>query len=208
MSSTDNSEYKNVLIVGLGLSGTHTLESLSKSLPQTHRIVAITPIPGFWPPGALRASVVPGFEKNTIAPLSNLLSKDSRHRILQGYSVQELKQNSIVLDKSHEIFGKEIEFDYLILATGSSYPFPCRPPQDSTQDSIEGLFQSLQKDIASSSSILICGGGPVGLELAGEIAEHYNGSTSDREKKKITLVHSGEKFLDGNGWKRTPETPY
>lgn len=51
--------YKNVLIIGLGLSGTHALESLNKSLPTSHRIIAISPIPGYWPIAALRASVVP-----------------------------------------------------------------------------------------------------------------------------------------------------
>lgn len=51
--------YKNVLIIGLGLSGTHALESLHKTLPTSHRIIAISPIPGYWPVAALRASVVP-----------------------------------------------------------------------------------------------------------------------------------------------------
>ncbi|GAA5897582.1 NAD(P)/FAD-dependent oxidoreductase [Sporobolomyces salmoneus] len=194
-------DLKNVLIVGLGLSGTHTLEALSKLLPASHRIIAISPIPGYWPPGALRASVVPGFEKNTIAPLSKLLPPGSRHRIIEGHSVSEVKDTSVVLDKAHEEFGTEISFDYCVLATGSVYPFPCRPPPGSTEESIKELFQSLQSQIASSSSILVVGGGPVGLEFAGEVAEYYNGSTSDREKKKVTLVHSGKKFLAGEGWK-------
>ncbi|GAA5876986.1 hypothetical protein JCM16303_006360 [Sporobolomyces ruberrimus] len=185
---------KNVVIVGLGLSGTHTLESLSKTLPSSHRIIAISPIPGYWPVAALRAAVIPNYEKNTIAPLSHLLPADSRHRILEGYSVEEVKDHSIVLDKSHPDFGKEIEFEYMVLATGSSYPFPCRPPPGSTESSIVELFSSLQKQIAKSSSVLVLGGGPVGIELAGEIAEYYNGSPG-REGKKVTLVHNGPRFL-------------
>lgn len=143
---------------------------------------------------------------------------------MQGYSVEEVKERSIVLDDTHEDFGREIEFDYMILATvsflfslfklpgraltpresilqGSKYPFPCRPPPGrSTEESILELFRKLQGEIAEASSVLICGGGPVGLELAGEIAEYYN-TNSSRQKKKVTLIHSGKRILAGEGWK-------
>ncbi|GAA5941535.1 NAD(P)/FAD-dependent oxidoreductase [Sporobolomyces koalae] len=191
---------KNVVIVGLGLSGTHAFESLSKALPPTHRIVAVSPIPGYWPIAALRASVVPGFEHNTIAPLDHLLPAGSRHRILQGYSVSRLADNSIVLDKPHDEFGSEISFDYLVLATGSSYPFPCRVPNDSTETSIVEQFKHLQTAIAESKSILVLGGGPVGIEFAGEVAEYYRTSSGDK-KKEITLVHSGERLIQDEGFK-------
>ena len=58
-----------------------------------------------------------GYEKNTVASLDHLLPADSRHKILQGYSIESLNERSVVLDKEHEEFGKEIEFDYCILST-------------------------------------------------------------------------------------------
>jgi len=142
---------------------------------------------------------------------------------LQGYSVEEVKERSIVLDDTHEEFGREIEFDYMVLATvsflfslfrlpgraltprepilkGSRYPFPCRPEERGTEESIKEQFRKLQGEIAEASSVLICGGGPVGMELTGEIAEYYN-TNSSRQKKKITLIHSGKRFLAGEGWK-------
>jgi apoptosis-inducing factor 2 len=41
----------------------------------------------------------------------------------------------------------------------------------------------------SSQSILVVGGGSVGVELAGEIATDYPG-------KKVTLVHKGPRLLE------------
>ena len=67
-----------------------------------------------------------GYEANTIAPLSHLLPSGSRHRILEGYSVDHVKERSIVLDKSHEEFGLEIEFEYMVLATVSPLHVPSR----------------------------------------------------------------------------------
>ncbi|GAA6006294.1 hypothetical protein JCM11491_002098 [Sporobolomyces phaffii] len=198
MSATD---YKNVVIVGLGLSGVHALETLSKALPSSHRILAISPIPGFWPVSALRSSVVPGYEKNSIAPLDHLLPAGSRHKILEGYSVDSLQDQSVTLDRAHPELGREIEFDYCVLATGSSYPFPCRPPPGSTEESIAELFKKLQAEIAESESVLILGAGPVGIELAGEISEYYDGSSTDKAKKRVTLVHSGSRYIEQEGFK-------
>ena len=46
------------------------------------------------------------------------------------------------------------------------------------------LFQ-----VAKSDRIVVIGGGPVGLELVGELATDY-------PKKKITLMHNREEILD------------
>jgi apoptosis-inducing factor 2 len=46
-----------------------------------------------------------------------------------------------------------------------------------------------KQKIESSRSILVVGGGPVGVELAGEIATDYPG-------KKVTLVHKGPRLLE------------
>eukprot|EP00955_Chlamydomonas_euryale_P065731 359328-Chlamydomonas_euryale.AAC.10 len=49
--------------------------------------------------------------------------------------------------------------------------------------------QETSAKVAAAKNIVIVGGGPVGVELAGEILEYYVG-------KKITLVHSGERLLE------------
>jgi NADH dehydrogenase FAD-containing subunit len=53
--------------------------------------------------------------------------------------------------------------------------------------------------INSAGSILIVGGGPTGVELAGEIA-------FDFPDKKVTLVHSGSRLLEFIGTKASDKT--
>ncbi|GAA5874581.1 hypothetical protein JCM1840_002236 [Sporobolomyces johnsonii] len=195
--------FQNIVCIGVGLAGTTAIEALADSLPPSHRIVAIAPVPGYWQIAALRAAVVPKWEDKLVAPLTNIFSTGSRHVILEGTSVVELRKNSVVVDKAHPELGfegTEIEFDKCIIATGCSYPFPCHPLPGSSASDIVDQLRSLQSQIAASSSILIIGGGPVGIELAGEVAEYYNGKDG-RKKKTITLVHSRERFITEEGFK-------
>lgn len=56
------------------------------------------------------------------------------------------------------------------------------------------LYNTLQAKIVRSQQILIIGGGPVGVELAGEIA-------TDFPDKEVTLVHSQPTLLQPNVFK-------
>jgi NADH dehydrogenase FAD-containing subunit len=80
-----------------------------------------------------------------------------------------------------------IPFDYLVIATGSSYAFPGKIAETQGSKAI-GLYNNLQEKIQQAQKILIVGGGPVGVELAGEIA-------TDFPEKDITLVHSQPTLL-------------
>ena len=51
------------------------------------------------------------------------------------------------------------------------------------------MSQNYAEELKAADSVLIIGGGPVGLELAGEIA-------TDMPSKKVTLVHSGQNILE------------
>ncbi|CAF3904170.1 unnamed protein product, partial [Rotaria sp. Silwood1] len=53
------------------------------------------------------------------------------------------------------------------------------------------LYNDIQEKIQKSQQILIIGGGPVGIELAGEIATDY-------PEKHITIVHSQKTLLQPN----------
>ena len=53
--------------------------------------------------------------------------------------------------------------------------------------------------IKAANSILIVGGGPTGVELAGEIAVDYS-------EKKVTLVHNGSRLLEFLGPKASNKT--
>ena len=71
-------------------------------------------------------------------------------------------------------------FTYLIIATGSSYNLPARIGPPLLRDKLP-LVQSANSAVKSSNSVLIIGAGPVGVEMAGEIA-------TDHPDKQVTLV--------------------
>ncbi|KAJ0965619.1 hypothetical protein J5N97_026757 [Dioscorea zingiberensis] len=71
--------------------------------------------------------------------------------------------------------GRSVFYDYLIIATGYN------------------------QKIKASTSVLIIGGGPTGVQLAGEIAVDY-------PEKKITVVHKGSRLLEFIGKKASRKT--
>jgi NADH dehydrogenase FAD-containing subunit len=45
-------------------------------------------------------------------------------------------------------------------------------------EQVKDFFRKFQKDIASTSSMLIVGGGAIGIELVGELTENVSSSVS------------------------------
>lgn len=198
-----STELRNVLVIGLGLSGAPAANALAKTLPENHRIIAISATSSaYYSVAALRSIVVEDWQDKSTLPLDTFFPKGSRHVVLPGTKVVQLLPDlhTVRVDKEHPEFGfgLEITFDYAIIATGSNYAFPCRPPtQDSSIDGVRKLFRATQEAIKASSSILIVGGGPVGIEFAGEVKAAYP------QGKEVTLVHAGKALMEGEGYKES-----
>ncbi len=64
-----------------------------------------------------------------------------------------------------------------------------RPPTSSTANDIENSFIAMQNAIASSNKIVVVGGGPTGIEFAGEVI-------SEHPTKQVTLIHKNASLLD------------
>ena len=80
-----------------------------------------------------------------------------------------------------------IPYDYLILATGSSYASGIKP--NNTSLAFRHQQMRAERDaLRDANQVLIVGGGLVGVEVTGEVAEAF-------PNKKITLVHSHDKLL-------------
>lgn len=211
---SSDSALLNVLVIGLGLAGAPAANALASSLPASHRIVAISgPAAAYYSVAALRGSVVPvssppcplsalisrtqGWEEKCTLPLDSFFPAGSRHVVLADTKVLSLDSHSVTVNKTHCSLGfsLEIPFAYAVIATGSTYAFPCRPPTStSTGPGVTAVLQGLQKEVEAASSVLIVGGGPVGIEFAGEVKAQY-------PKKTVTLVHSQKVFLEREGFK-------
>lgn len=99
--------------------------------------------------------------------------------------------------------GKEVAFSYdsLVLATGSKSQSAIWSSYGNGHEEIEAALADVNVQVKAAKSIVIAGGGPAGVETAGEIAEYLNGtpgwfqSRPKNPKAQITLITSADKLL-------------
>lgn len=165
-----------VVIVGAGIAGA----LLAKTLQNHADVVLIDPKEYFEIPWAnLRAKVDPAAVERTVIPHSDYLT----HAKIVTASAVGI-DDSVVLTS----VGRAVAYDYLVIATGRM----CNRPQKRA-DRLE-MFQHDRERIDSAESVLIIGGGPIGVELAAEIV-------MDSPEKRVTLVHGGPRLLTVMGAK-------
>jgi hypothetical protein len=86
-------------------------------------------------------------------------------------------------------FGRKIKFDYGIVASGSSYPAGIKAGRRTATLEQRAVFWRQQAHkIAAAKTVVVVGGGPVGVELAAEIIVEHPAT-------KIVLVHGGKRLL-------------
>ncbi|SNX82865.1 related to AIF1 - mitochondrial cell death effector [Melanopsichium pennsylvanicum] len=190
---------KNVVVVGAATAGIKVAQDLATSLPSSHRVVLIEAnLVAYWPIGALRASVEPGFEDKIVHELSSTTvfgTSQTRHVVLVSTKVIDLAPHHITVnrDVSSSLPGIELledgkskmTVDKVVLAVGSDYGFPSRiDPKAQTREAVLEQFRTMQKDIESAQEILVIGGGPTGVEFVGEVLEQH-------PNKVITLLTRG-----------------
>ena len=96
-----------------------------------------------------------------------------------------------------------LAYHALIIATGTNTPTPLTSMHGGHERTIEAL-QEMNIRLKNASSVIISGGGPVGVETAGEIGEIFNGTSVKGEPKvKITLIAGGKKLLPVLGQKHS-----
>lgn len=96
----------------------------------------------------------------------------------------------------------EVSYDILVLCTGSTMHFPAKADYTQKTEAVE-FYKDYLKKVQSATKIVLVGGGPVGVELAGELG-------TDLKDKEITLIHSREKLcgedLNDNWQKKVKST--
>ncbi|WP_199515472.1 NAD(P)/FAD-dependent oxidoreductase [Nucisporomicrobium flavum] len=168
-----------VAVVGGGYGGT----LVAKELDAVADVVLIDPREAFVNAAAsLRALVRPEWAPNAFFPLRNLLE---RGRVIRDRAVS-VDPAGVTLSS-----GARVEADYLVLATGSGYPYPAKPRPGATEVArqLDDLRETHQ-ELAGAGRVLIVGGGPVGLELAGEIRDVW-------PDKDVIVVDRGDHLLPG-----------
>lgn len=169
-----------VIIVGGGYGGVSAAGKLDTDL----NVILIDKKNHFFHNiGALRPCVNPKITHKALVPYDKLLTMGA---FIQG-TVTKITEKEIVL-AGYE--NTPLKFDYCIIATGSEYAFPMKNLLTHASD-VQSKFDNVSALIEKANDITIVGGGPVGLELLGEIGFKY-------PKKNIRLIQSNEKILPGD----------
>ena len=169
----DVSTLPTVVIVGGGYAGIQ----LARQLDRHFFVVLIDRKDHFLHKIALlRATVQPERAAHSLLSYARLLTNGV---FIQGY-VDRIDRSSVHIAG----YQSSIPFDVLVVATGSSYAFPARVSRPMRSMALPA-FETINKQLLQAQSVLVIGGGAVGVELAAEVA-------TDFPSKKVTLVHSHE----------------
>lgn len=168
---------RKVAIVGGGYAGA----SVAKALDQGADVVLIEPKNAFVQNAvSMRALVQPQWADNLFFPYDRLLQ---RGKVISERAVS-VDSGGVVLAS-----GERVDADYVVLATGSGYPFPFKFDTDESSSAREKLL-AIHADLAGAGRVLIAGAGPVGLELSGEIKAVW-------PDKHVTVVDPSPELLPG-----------
>lgn len=169
---------KKIVIIGGGFTGTRCARKLQKKF----LVTLIDCKPYFeYTPSILKTILKPKHSKKI-------------QRLHKDYlKIAEIIEDEVVSITNNDVTtkkGKEIPFDYLIIASGSSYAIPIKQKGLVPATRAKELMK-YHNDIEKVENILIIGGGLVGVELAAEIITYY-------DKKKVTIVHPHKELMERN----------
>lgn len=180
-------DVKRIVVVGGGYLGTTVAKQLD--LMDGYHVTLIDPKEYFEDVTAQPAAITsPGDDLADTAstwPRSVIPYKGST--IINGTHVTGF---ITAVAKDHVQVGskrKIVKFDFLVLATGSSYSSNIKAPNASLAFRHKQMTQEF-KAIKDASSVMIVGGGLVGCEICGAIKEEF-------PDKKVTIVQRGSAFL-------------
>src|SRR6266550_7874744 len=149
-----------VVVIGGGYGGVAVAQALDAEVD----VVLVEPKDAFVHNiGALRALVEPAFLPKIFFPYDRLLANG---RVVRDRAVEVSADRVVVAS------GEVIAADYVVLATGSAYPFPAKSNAHEAEDAIDN-YRAAYSELTHANRVLLVGAGPVGIELAGEITAKW-----------------------------------
>ncbi|MGP8000740.1 MAG: NAD(P)/FAD-dependent oxidoreductase [Streptosporangiaceae bacterium] len=164
-----------VAVIGGGYAGVN----VAKSLDDVADVVLVEPKEAFvHNVASLRALVAPSWLPRIYLPYTGLLSHG---RVFRDRAAK------VDAGRVELASGDVLQPDYIVLATGSGYPFPAKSDVENTAAAHEKVLAA-HAALAAAGRVLLLGAGPVGIELAGEIATIW-------PDKDITLLDPAQDVL-------------
>ncbi|KAJ7040603.1 hypothetical protein C8F04DRAFT_1219734 [Mycena alexandri] len=200
---------KTVVVLGAAYGGARAAQLIAADLPDGWRIVVIDRNSHVNHVYILpRLAVLAGHEHKAFIPYDNIFNlphkpDPTKHIFIQAH-IQSLSANSVTLSRAfpeHGIPTDVLHFDYAVYALGSHLPPPLNlwhaVPDDKPSaghayngnkaESIAWLKRK-QAVIEAAASVLVVGGGALGIQFATDIAAVY-------PAKSVTLLHSRARLL-------------
>ncbi|RNL85819.1 FAD-dependent oxidoreductase [Halostreptopolyspora alba] len=175
--STPDDHRPTVAVVGGGYGGV----TAAKALDDVADVVLIDPQDSFvHNVAALRGVVDPAWAERLFLPYDRLL----RHGRVVRDGAARVDPGGVTLGS-----GTRIAADHIVLATGSTYPFPAKTDAEDSATGI-AMYHATHKELAGAERVLLLGAGPVGMELAGEI-------TAAWPHKGVTIVDPASDVVSG-----------
>ncbi|KAL1405183.1 hypothetical protein Q8F55_008808 [Vanrija albida] len=180
---------KNVVVVGASYVGINAAQQLAAALPTTHRVLLVEPHSHFHHLFAFpRFAIVPAHEHKAFVPFSGVFASSPNpelHAVVRA-RVVSLAPGRALLDREWA-GAAEIPFDYVVVATGTRLTPPGSMPSDDKGPAV-AYFRDYQARVRSADSVVLVGGGAVGIQMAADLKETF-------PDKKVTLVHSRERVM-------------
>lgn len=178
-----NISQKQIVIYGGGMAGAF----IAKQLADKAQITLIDPNEYFEiPMAAPRNLVQPDFANQSIISFQQGLP-NVKH--IRGKLI-ELNPDGTGLVSLADGNNMKISADITVLATGHYFSNHLMRATSASVLERKAFYREYSPSIQQSRNILIVGGGPIGVEVAGEISENY-------PEKNIVIVESNHRILSG-----------
>ncbi|USP81064.1 hypothetical protein yc1106_08338 [Curvularia clavata] len=177
---------ETILIIGGSFAGIsaahyvlrHVLPQLPKKEGVNYSVTIVNPSKDLWwriaaPREIVSKQMMPS--DKTFLPIEPAFTYASpKFKFVQGLATQvdAAAQTVTVQTTSGEM--QSIQYAALVIATGFTTPSPLFT-QSTDRAALEKVHATFQDELKTAKTVIIGGGGPVGVEAAGEIAEILNG---------------------------------
>ena len=213
MAKSDNgSPKKTIAIIGGSYGGVSTAHYLLKhaipNLPSSssYQVVLISAADQvFCRPASPRALISDDLlpQDKLFVGIPGLFEKygNERFRFVYGTALNvDLATRTVEVDLANDGGSGNIDFHALIVATGTSTISPLLGLNRDVK-SLRDSWSAFRAQLPNAKSIIVVGGGPTGIETAGELGEYLNGhagwfsSKLANPKVFITVVTSAPRIL-------------
>ncbi|GAB9464462.1 Pyridine nucleotide-disulfide oxidoreductase [Globisporangium polare] len=194
-----------IVIIGAGPAGLMFAVSLASSLTPSDNVEVVVLERSaymYHTDGTPRAYTTASFVPKLFIPRDNAIPKAAASfvKIVRAVAIKISAEprSEVVYRKigndDKEVVGQDVTlvFDYLVIATGSSYCTPIKQPANAySRAATEAQLKEVREHIEKAQRILVIGGGTVGCEVAGDIAAKF-------PNKKVTILNASPILLGNN----------